>query len=108
MAKEKPRTIKVGANGEIKLPQDVLEAIGHEEGEDVRIFVDTRRKQLRIDRHVDDPWADALKAKDEKDFEDLMGEQKDREDAAKKLFDEKLKDPPKVDRKPEDDPDYWR
>jgi len=29
MAKEKPRTIKVGANGELRLPPDALEAIGH-------------------------------------------------------------------------------
>ena len=108
MAKEKPRLLKVGKNGEIKLPLDVLDAIGHEDGEDVRIFVDTRRKQLRIERYVDDPWADAMKAKDEKGFDDLIGEQKDREDAAKKLFDERIKDPPKSDRKPEDDPDYWR
>ncbi len=108
MAKKKPRTLKVGKNGEVKLPPDVLEAIGHEEGEDVRIFVDTRRKQVRLERHVDDPWADALKQKDEKGFDDLMDEQKGREDAAKRLFEERLKDPPKRDRKPEDDPDHWR
>ncbi len=59
MAKEKPRLLKVGKNGEVKLPLDVLDAIGHENGEDVRIFVDTRRKQIRLERYVDDPWADA-------------------------------------------------
>lgn len=108
MAKEKPRTLKVGRNGEVKLPPDVLEAIGHEEGEDLRIFVDKRRKQVRLERHVDDPWGDALKKKEEKDFDDLIDQQRDREDAAKRLFDERLKDPPKGDRRPEDNPDYWR
>jgi len=106
MAKQK-RTLPVGANGEITLPPDALEQLGIEPGGSVEIFVDTRRKQIRIERHVDDPWADALKQKQEKGFEDLMGEQKDRDAAAERLFDEKSKEPPPK-RKPEDEPGYWR
>ncbi|MHC4957609.1 MAG: hypothetical protein ACYTGN_04475 [Planctomycetota bacterium] len=109
MAKEKKRLLAVDAKGNVKLPADALEAIGHEDGEQVQLFVDTRRKQIRLERHVDDPWEDAFKKKDEKGFGDLMSEQKAREDAAADLFDRKMKDPPKLDKKkPEDDPDYWR
>ena len=107
--KKKKRLLKVDAKGNVKLPADALEAIGHETGEDVEIFVDTRRKQIRLERHVEDPWADALKPKDEKGFGDLMSEQQAREQAAADLFDQKMKDPPKADkRRPEDDPDHWR
>ena len=108
MAKEKPRLLKVGKNGEIKLPLDVLEALGHEEGEEVRIYIDTRRKQLRIERYVDDPWGEALKKKEERGFEDLMGDQKARDEAAKNLFEERLKKAKPEKKDPKDDPDYWR
>jgi antitoxin component of MazEF toxin-antitoxin module len=109
MAKEKKRLLKVGEGGTVKLPPDAMEHLGLEPGESVQIFVDTRRKQIRLERHVDDPWAEALKQKPETGFDELMDEQAERDEAANRLFDERLKDPPKPDeRRPEDDPDYWR
>jgi hypothetical protein len=108
MTKKKKRKLPLGSGGELKLPPDVLEALGIEpEDKEVEIFVDTRRKQLRIERHVDDPWAEALKEKPEKGFEDLMSDQEQREADAQDLFDRKLKEPPPK-RRPEDDPDLWR
>ena len=107
MAKQKKRTLPVGPDGEIKLPADVIEKLDIELGGAVEIFLDTRRKQLRIERHTDDPWADALQQKEQRGFEDLMGEQQERDAAAEELFDQKAKDPPPK-RKPEDDPGYWR
>ncbi len=108
MTKKKKRTLPLGPGGEVKLPPDVLQALGIEpEDKEVEIFVDTRRKQLRVERHVDDPWADALKEKDQKGFEDLMADQTQREADAQDLFEKKLKEPPPK-RRPEDDPNYWR
>jgi antitoxin component of MazEF toxin-antitoxin module len=108
MTKRKKRTLPLGSGGELKLPPDVLEALGIEpEDKEVEIFLDKRRKQLRLERHVDDPWAEALRQKPEKGLEDLMEDQAQREADAKELFERRLKEPP-PERRPEDDPDYWR
>jgi len=108
MTKRKKRTLPLGSGGELKLPPDVLEALGIEaEDKEVEIFLDTRRKQLRVERHVDDPWAEALREKKEREFEDLMADQQQREADAQDLFERKLKEPPPK-RRPEDDPDHWR
>ncbi|MHC4819197.1 MAG: hypothetical protein ACYTF8_14205 [Planctomycetota bacterium] len=108
MAKKKKRTLPLGSGGELKLPPDVLETLGIEpEDKEVEIFLDTRRKQLRVERHVDDPWAEALRQKEERDFEDLMADQEQREADAEDLFNRKLKEPP-PERRPEDDPGHWR
>ena len=103
----KPRILNLGPNAEVQLPDDVLEALDLEPGGQLKLFVDTRRKQIRLERHVEDAWGEALKKKPEKGFEDLVSEQKARDAAASELFDNRLKEPPEK-RKPEDDPDYWR
>jgi len=101
--------LKVGAAGEVKLPPEALEALDLEPGQELSLEIDTRRKQLRIERHVDDAWAEAMKEKPQKGLEDLMDEQKQREEAAKELFEKRVKDrSPKDKRRPEDSPDYWR
>ncbi|MHC4134006.1 MAG: hypothetical protein ACYTDU_12070 [Planctomycetota bacterium] len=108
MTKKKKRTLPLGSRGELKLPPDVLEALGIvPEDKEVEIFVDKRRKQIRLERHVDDPWAEAMEKKPEKGFEDLMADQQQREADAEDLFDRKIKEPPPK-RRPEDDPGYWR
>ena len=108
MAKKKPRTLPLGADGALELPPDVLAALGIEaEDTEVEIYVDTRRKQLRVERHVDDPWAEALKEKEQKGFDDLHAEQAERDAEAKRIFEEKLKEGPGK-RRPEDSPDRWR
>jgi len=105
--KKKPRTLDIGANGEVRIPDDVLRALDIGPGEKVEIVLDTRRKQLRIERFVDDPWAEAMEQKPQKGFDDLLSEQSKREQDAEKIWEEKLKEGPDK-RKPEDDPDYWR
>jgi len=109
MAKKKKRLLRVGKEGELRLPADAMETLGLEPGEQVEIFVDTRRKQVRLERYVDDPWAEAMKKKQEAGIDDLLDQQAERDAAAERLFEERLKEPPKADdRKPEDDPGYWR
>jgi len=106
----KGRIFDLGKDGSLKLPPDMLEALELEPGQKVRVFLDTRRKELRVERHVDDPWAEAMKRKQGPDFDDLFADQSRREAEADRIFDEKMnqakKEKPK--RRPEDDPDYWR
>ncbi|MDH3590461.1 MAG: hypothetical protein OER88_01185 [Planctomycetota bacterium] len=106
--KKKHRLLDVGAGGVVKLPPDALEAIALEDGEKVRIVVDTRRKEIRLERHVEDVWAEALKPKEQKGFSDLIDEQAKRDEDAKKIFERKLKEAKPGERRPEDDPDLWR
>ena len=109
MARKKPRTLDVGTGGEVKLPPDALEAIGWEPGEQVRLQIDTRGKRIVLERHVEDAWADALKQRPEKGFEDILSEQAQREEDAKDVFERRLKErKPGEGRRPEDDPDRWR
>jgi antitoxin component of MazEF toxin-antitoxin module len=107
MAK-KPLILDLGANGEVRLPDEALSALGVQPGEKLSVKIDTRHKALRIERHVDDPWSEALKQKEQQGFEDILGAQKQRDDEASDLFDRRLKDAPKEERRPEDDPDLWR
>ncbi len=107
MAKKKPRLLDVGSKWEVTLPADAVEALGLESGEKVQLYIDVRRKAIRLERHVDDPWADALKDKDTPGFEDLMKDHQSREDDAKKHFEKRLKEKPEK-RRPEDNPDLWR
>lgn len=101
--------LKIGGAGEVKLPPEALEALELEPGGEMSLEIDTRRKQLRLERHVDDAWAEALKEKPQKGLEDLMQDQKQRDEAAKELFEKRLKDrSPKDKRRPEDSPDHWR
>jgi len=109
-ASGKGRILDLSADGSLKLPPDVLEALQLEPGQKVRLFLDTRRKEVRVERHVDDPWAEAMKKKEGPDFDDLFADQNRREAEAEQLFDRRVdqvkKEKPK--RRPEDDPDYWR
>jgi len=107
MAKKKARVLRLGPGGEVRLPQDALESLDIEPGGEVEIFVDTRRKQIRLERHVQDAWAEAFREKPKKGFDDLRDEQSRRDDAAAELFEKKLKEPPS-ERSPEDNPDLWR
>ena len=107
MAKRPVRKLKIGPDGKIQLPPDVLEALEASPGGDLEIFVDTRRKQVRLERHVEDPWAEATKERKQKGFDDLISDQEKRDQEASDLFDAKLKEPPEK-KRPEDDPDLWR
>ncbi len=104
--------LKVGPDGSVVLPKDALDAIDVSAGGDVKLFVDTRRKSLRIERHVDDVWAEALGPRTQKNFDDVLSEQRQREKDAEDIFNRRSKDagkePGKKDSKPEDHPDRWR
>ena len=101
--------LKVGGAGEVKLPPEALEALDLELPGELTLEIDTRKKQLRLERFVADAWAEAMKEKPQKGLEDLMQDQKDREEAAKDLFEKRIEDKSKPEkRRPEDSPDHWR
>ena len=108
MAKPKPLILELGAHGEVRLPDDALRALEVQPGEKLSLRIDTRHKAVRLERHVDDPWAEALKQKKQDGFEDILGAQKQRDQDASDLFDKRMKEAPKEKRRPEDDPDLWR
>jgi bifunctional DNA-binding transcriptional regulator/antitoxin component of YhaV-PrlF toxin-antitoxin module len=83
--------VKLGDRGDLLLPEDALSAIDVAPGDKVRITIDHRRNELRIDRFVDDLWAEATKDKPKKDFDDLLSEQRKRTQAAKDVFDRRFK-----------------
>ena len=62
---EKPKILRVGPDGSIQLTKEALEMIDVEPGGQVKLFMDVRRKQLHVERHVDDAWADALEQKEQ-------------------------------------------
>ena len=102
-------THKIESDGSLRLPPEALAALGAEPGDDVRLFIDTRRKSVRIERHSDDPWADAMKDRPSHDMEDLFAQQKRREAEADDIFQNRLRKSKKEDdcEKPGGDADKW-
>jgi len=98
--------VLLAPDGSVKLPPEVLEALGAEPGDTIRLFVDRRRKSVRLERFSEDPWADALREGPARDIEDLLSDQKKRQSEAEDLFDKKLRETDGG--KPDDDPDKWR
>ena len=100
--------IKLDADGSLRLPQSVLDAIGAAPGDELKLFVDNRRKSVRIERHAVDPWADAMREQKTKKLDDVLAEQQKRHAEAEDLFDKKLRDAEPGDGKPPDDQGKWR
>ena len=86
------RTYKLESDGSLKLPPDALDALGAEPGDEVKLFVDSRKKIVRIERHSVDPWADAMREKQSKGLEDLLADQQKRQEAADDIFNQRLRD----------------
>ena len=106
--------IKLEADGSLRLPQSVLDAIGAEPGDELKLFVDNRRKSVRIERFATDPWADAMREQKTKKLDDVLADQQKRHAEAEDLFDKKMRDAqssetkPADGSKPPDDADKWR
>lgn len=101
--------IKLDKDGALRLPQEVLDAMGAEPGDEMKLIVDNRRKSVRIERHANDPWADAMREQKTKKLDDVLADQQKRHSEAEDLFDKKLRDAKPGDGKPADtDIDKWR
>ena len=82
--------------------------MGAEPGDEVRLFIDGRKKAIRIERHSDDPWADAMKEKPKIGMKDIFEDQKRRQAEAEQTFKKRLKESEPGEGKPDNDPDKWR
>lgn len=101
--------LRLGRRGEITLPEDALHALGAKPGDRLKLRIDSRHKVLHLERHVDDPWEEALQEKKAPDFEELMTDQQKRDAEAKRLFEERLEGRGKGPAaRPEERPDSWR
>ena len=99
--------LPLAEDGSVRLPAEVLEALGAAPGDTLKLFVDRKRKSIRLERVSDDPWADAMRQAPEKKLDDILADQQKRQSEADDLFDRKLKDTETDGSKP-DDPDKWR
>lgn len=99
--------LRLGQKGEITLPEDALYALGAKPGDRLKLRIDSRHKILHLERHVDDPWKEALEEKSTPGFEELLTDQQKRDAEAKRLFEERLKQKGPAPR-PEERPDSWR
>ena len=105
-------TYTIEPDGTLRLPPEALAALGARPGDEVRLFIDSRKKSVRIERHSDDPWADALKEKPSQGLDELLAAQQKRQAEADDIFDKRLRESKKKkddpDEKPKGDPDRWR
>ena len=79
-------------DGSVRLPAEVLEALAAEPGDTLKIFVDKKRKSVRLERFSDDPWADAMRESSSKGFDDILADQQKRQEAADDIFNQRLRD----------------
>jgi antitoxin component of MazEF toxin-antitoxin module len=98
--------LPLGKDGSVRLPPEALEALGAEPGDTLKLFVDRKRKFLRLERVSEDPWADALREGPSKGLEDILADQQKRQAEADALFNKKLKETDGT--KPDNDADKWR
>ena len=100
----KPTRIRIGPDGAIRLPDDLLEKLDWSRGHYLEITVDG--DAVRLEKVQVDPFAEAMKKPDPSEFDRILGEQKKSQADAFKAFEEKIKEPREV--RPEDREDHWR
>ena len=100
--------LDIAKDGSIRLPAELLQALGAEPGDTLKFVIDRRRKTVRFERVSEDAWADAMREGPSKKLDDILADQQKRQADAEDLFDKKLKEPEPDDEKLKDDPDKWR
>ena len=93
----------VDERGRIELSPKALDALGVGPGKEVKIKV--RGRQVTLERHIADPFAEVLHKPKAPTIEELIKAEKKKKEEAAKEFEERLKEPPEV--RPEDRPQFW-
>ena len=98
--------IKIGSDGSLHLPRDVLDRLGWKTGSFLEVSeADGAVHLVRVEV---DPFAEAMKPPDPDALERaLEAEKKSRADALAS-FEEKLRSGKVPEARPEDRPDFWR
>jgi len=95
---------ELGDGGRIRLPKEVMKALGVVPGNQLKIEI--RGDLISIARHhVKDPFAEAAKKKNP-GFNELMAQQKSRKEEVAAEFEKRIQEKHEV--RPEDREDFWR
>ncbi|HBK78933.1 MAG TPA: hypothetical protein DDZ83_04475 [Nitrospinae bacterium] len=94
----------IGEGGRIRLPKEVMKALGVVPGNQLKIEI--RGELISIARHhVKDPFAEAAKKKSP-DLKELMEQQKVRKKEAEEQFKKGMQEKHEI--RPEDREEFWR
>ena len=102
--KEKAHIEPVEDGGFIRLPEEVLSALGLSPGKEVKIRLAGNR--VTIERHIADPFAEYRNRPEAPSMDALVQAEAKKKAAVAKAFEERLKEKPEY--SPEDHPDFWR
>ena len=102
--KEKTYIEPVEDGGFIRLPEEVLSALGLSPGKEVKIRL--AGKRVTLERHIADPFAEYRNRPEAPSMDDLIQADAEKKNAVAKEFEERLKEKPEY--LPEDHPDFWR
>ena len=95
--------VRISADGSLKLPREVLDALGWSASGFVQASV--KRDQVVLQRIEVDLFAEAVKKPDVDAFDRILKKQEENAAKAVEDFEKKIKDPPKL--RPEDRPEFW-
>ena len=105
MANEETTRVKLGPNGEVRLPVSMQQALGVEPGRELRLTL--KGQQVLVERYVPrDPFAEVQARPDPDAFDRIINEQAHRAAQARNDWERILKEGVEV--RPEDHPDFWR
>jgi len=94
----------IGEGGRIRLPKEVMKALGVVPGNQLKIEI--RGELISIARHhVKDPFAESAKKKTP-DLDELMKQQRSRKEEAAAQFKKNMQEKHEI--RPEDREDFWR
>ena len=101
--------LRIGADGDLRLPAELLERWGVSPGREVEASVERGRLVLRPGALSGDPFAEAAKGPDEKGFEKALRRDAEEKERAKEEFDRLLREKGEVDVDRErEERDRWR
>jgi hypothetical protein len=98
--------IKLGSDGSLRLPGDLLDRLGWKSGSFIEASEDGGA--VRLERVEVDPFAEAMKPPDPDALEKALEAEKRSRAAALASFEEKLRSGKVPEARPEDRPDFWR
>lgn len=96
--------IQISRDGSIRLPKKLMEEVGWMPGSYLKVTRD--EAVIALEKIQFDPFAEAQKGPDKDAFDKVLKKQREGAEEAKRLFEEKIKEPPGEIR-PEDKPFFW-
>src|SRR5262245_30403532 len=98
--------IKIAPDGSLRLPREIVERLGWKTGSTLEVTEESG--VVRLERLEVDPFAEAQKAPEPDALEKRLAADRQRQEEARKVFEERLKGKDLPELRPEDRPDFWR